>query len=224
MLLRAPRPELGASRRRLLEFLFAFCCVFAGLALPPGLGPVYTRLHAAIGNALVSGELASGVELSVTTTPEQLQREPWQATLSVVPPPPQTKVLVPIDLRGLMFLPTVTFIALAAAAPLGSARRNLFVLGLGLPLLELLLLVLNCVPMLSFLGGTGPVLAFSLGRGTHTFLQIIYRALVAPLGMMFALPLFLWWILVSRLGGFAGFRNSDTAVRIPASDDATAAD
>lgn len=220
-----PRADPSGMRRRMLEFLFAFCCVLGGLALPsPGIGPVYTRLHAAIGNALVSGELDSGVKLSVSATHQQLGHEPWQATLTVEPPAPKTKVLVPVDLRGLMFLPTVAFVALALAVPLGSARRNAFVLAVGLPILELLLLFLNCVPLLSFLGGTGPVQAFELSRGVHTVLQVIYRALVAPLGMMFALPLFLWWILVNRVGGFAGFRNSNTAIRIPASEAASTAD
>lgn len=220
-----PRADPSGMRRRMLEFLFAFCCVFGGLTLPaPGLGPMYTRLHAAIGNTLVSGERDSGVQLSVAATREQLEREPWQATLTVQPPAPKTKVLVPIDLRGLMFLPTVAFVALALAAPLGSARRNALVLAVGLPILELLLLFLNCVPMLSFLGGTGPVQVFALSRGVHTVLQVIYRALVAPLGMMFALPLFLWWILVNRIGGFAGFRNSNTPVRIPESEAPSTAD
>lgn len=184
----------------LLEFLFAFCCVFAGLALPsPGIGPMYVRAHAALGNALVQGtELASGVSLAfLATREEDLTQNPWQATLQVTPPRPATPVKVPIDFRGLAFLPTAAFIGLALAAPLGSARRNLVVLAAGLPVLEVLLLLMMSVPLLSFLGGTGPVRAFDLGVGSHVVLQVLYRALVAPPGMAFAVPLFLWWLLVT---------------------------
>lgn len=194
--------------------------MFAGLALPPGLGPHYTRAHAAILDSIANRDYESGARLSVRATDEELKREPWQATLVVQPPPPRQAALVPTDLRGLMFLPMVSFIALAAAVPLGSWRKNLRLLAVGLPILELTLILLNCVPMISFLGGTGPIDVFQLSRGTHTVLQVIYRALVAPPGMMFALPLFLWWVLLGRMGGLPTtlFRNSNEAVRNSVSD------
>jgi hypothetical protein len=107
--------------------------------------------------------------------------------------------LVPIDLRSLLFLPLAAFIGLALAAPLGSARRNARVLGQGLLILVPALLVLTALPLLSFLGGTGPVLVFRLAPALHLVLQTVYRALVAPPGMMYALPLLLWWALVARL-------------------------
>jgi len=64
---------------------------------------------------------------------------------------------VPIDLRTLGFLPTLTFFSCALAAPLGSWRRNAEVLVGGLLMLFPLLCVLIAVPLLSFLGGTGPI-------------------------------------------------------------------
>lgn len=194
-----PKPETKASstRRRYLEFAFAFVCVFAGLALPsPGLGPRYVRLHTALGNAVVADvERPSGVVLRFEAEPSPAPH-PWQTTLVVSPPGAAQPLLMPIELRSLMFLPTVAFIALVLAAPLGSWRKNLRLLLLGLPLLELLLLVLNSLPLLSFLGGTGPVQAFSLSLPLHALLQILYRALVAPPGMAYAIPLLLWWCLL----------------------------
>lgn len=195
------RPKLNPVARRYLELAFAFVCVFAGLAWPsPGLGPTYARMHTALGNAVVEGaRLSSGVALRFEAGPQQVAEHPWQTTLVVAPPAPAQPVLMPIELRSLMFLPTAAFIALALAVPLGSWRRNLRLLLLGLPLLELLLLVLMALPLLSFLGGMGPVRAFTLSAPLHAILQILYRALVAPAGMAYALPLLLWWGLVMGL-------------------------
>jgi hypothetical protein len=108
---------------------------------------------------------------------------------------------VPFDLRVLGYLPTITFIALAVAVPLPTRRHNAKLLLVGLPLLELLLLSLMAAPMLSFLGGTGPVAAFQLSPLVHAPLQIVYRALVVPPGMTFAVPLALWAVLTHRIGG-----------------------
>ncbi len=127
-------------------------------------------------------------------------KRPWQLTLRISDPGRPEPVLVPIDLRTLLFLPIAAFIGLALATPLHSAWRNVRVLALGLLILEPTLLVLTALPLLSFLGGTGPVQAFRLSPVTNVVLQILYRALVAPPGMTYALPLFLWWALVARQG------------------------
>ena len=192
------------------EVLLGFACVFGGLSLPSrGVGPYYVRAHVAVANAVVEQvELKSQVRLSFVATPEQLAQEPWQALLVIAPPHTATPTGVPIDLRVLAFLPTAAFIALAVAVPLGSVRRHLLVLLVGLPLLELLLLALMAAPLLSFLGGTGPVEAFTLGRWSHALLQVVYRALVVPPGMTFAVPLLLWYIVATWLGRLT-FRKSD---------------
>jgi hypothetical protein len=185
------------------QFLFAFACVFGGLALPsPGIGPAYARVHALVGNALLEDRVFEhGVTLRFATPSAgpELAEHPWQLTLEVRDPLQPAPALVPIDLRTLLFLPVAAFIGLALAAPLGSARRNARVLGLGLLILEPTLLVLTALPLLSFLGGGGPVQAFRLSLGLHVVLQTVYRALVAPPGMTYALPLLLWWVLVAQL-------------------------
>jgi hypothetical protein len=187
--------------RALLQFLFAFGCVFGGLALPsPGIGPAYTRVHAALGNALLADAVYEhGVQLRFDAADADLAQHPWQLTLQVREPARAEPVLVPMDLRSLLFLPLAAFTGLALAAPLGAARRNARVLGLGLLILVPSLLLLTALPLLSFLGGTGPVQAFHLPALFHALFQTVYRALVAPPGMMYALPLLLWWVLVARL-------------------------
>lgn len=187
--------------RALAQFLFAFACVFGGLALPsPGIGPAYTRAHASLANALLGGaRFERGVELRFTAAVADLAQHPFQLTLEVRDPARSGPVLVPIDLRTLLFLPMAAFVGLALAAPLGSARRNARLLGIGLLILVPAQLLLTALPLLSFLGGTGPVRAFRLSPVLHALFQTVYRALVAPPGMMYALPLLLWWVLVARL-------------------------
>jgi len=118
--------------------------------------------------------------------------------MRVEPRMPLPRLSVPIDLRTLVYLPSAAFVALGIAAPLSSVRAHLRLLALGLLILEPLLLLLVALPLLSFLGGTGPVQAFELSRATHVVLQVLYRALVAPLGMAYAVPLFIWWLLLSN--------------------------
>jgi hypothetical protein len=201
--------------RTVAQFLFAFGCVFGGLALPsPGIGPAYARAHAIVGNALLEDRVFErGVTLRLITpcAGAELADHPWQVTMEVRGPLQLAPVLVPIDLRTLLFLPVAAFIALALAVPLGSARRNARVLGIGLLILEPALLILTALPLVSFLGGSGPVQAFQLSLGLHLALQTIYRALVAPPGMTYALPLLLWWALVAQLAPTKVAAESPTA-------------
>lgn len=193
------------------DFAFAFVCVFGGLSLPlPGVAQLYVRAHAGLAGLLLPGALASRVTLALVTTPELAREHPWSLVLQVLPPPPQAALNLPIDLRGLVYLPTACFIALAVATPLASRRHNLRLLVVGLGILEPLLVGLVTLPVLSFLGGTGPVRAFELGVATHTVLQVFYRALVASPSMAYVLPLLLWWALLARIG----FPKSEGRVRI----------
>ena len=200
---RAPRPWL--------DFLFAFACIFGGLSLPlPGVAACYVRAHAWLGGALLPSSLASGVQLHFAVTAELLEQHPWSLTLLVMPPGAQPAINVPIDLRALVYLPSACFVALALAAPLPSRWSNLKLLGVGLLVLEPLLVVLVSLPLLSFLGGTGPVRAFALGLLTHTILQVVYRALVASPSMAYVIPLLLWWSLLVAIE----FPKSEKSVRI----------
>ena len=179
---------------RLLGFVAAFSGVFAGLALLHGPGPWFTRAHVALGNLLLPASLESGIQLRFAASTS----EPWQAVLHAESLGVRAVIEVPIDLRTLIYLPLAAFVALAIATPLESVSAHLRLLARGLLLLEPLLLVLVAVPLLSFLGGTGPVQAFSLGRPALVLLQLVYRALVAPPGMTYALPLLSWWVLLRR--------------------------
>lgn len=177
------------------KFLLTFASVFAGLALLHGPGPVYAHAHALLGNAVLHCvSLREGARLWFEAA--GTEAAPWSVTLHVQSLVPRGALTVPIDLRSLVYLPAAAFIGLSIAVPLRSLREHLWLLGIGMLLLESLLLLLVSVPLLSFLGGTGPIAVCTLGRGTHVLLQLIYRALVLPPGMTYALPLFVWWILL----------------------------
>ncbi|HEY3254097.1 MAG TPA: hypothetical protein VGJ91_09125, partial [Polyangiaceae bacterium] len=126
--------------KRVLGFLCAFVCIFAGFALAHGPGPVYSKAHAALGNLIVGkAPLASGVKLHFEASDAELAAEPWRVTLHVDPAGPTPAVLVPIDVRSLLYLPTAAFIALAIAVRLRSIREHLRLIGIGLLILEPLL-------------------------------------------------------------------------------------
>lgn len=199
-----------------LDFGFGFVCVFGGLSLPfAGLGRAYAGAHAALGNALLPSSLASGVGLAFRTVselnPAEASTAAWSLTLLVTPLAPAGPIQMPMDLRTLVYLPTACFVALVLAMPAPSVRRKLAALGVGLAILQPLLWLLLALPVVSFLGGTGPVRAYSLGLGTHTVLQILYRALVASPGMAYVIPLLLWWALCGRLA----FPKTEHSVRNP---------
>lgn len=179
---------------RVLGFVAAFAGVFTGFALLHGPGPWFTRAHVALGNALLPATLESGIRLHFSAS----SREPWQAVLRAESLLNRSAIDVPIDLRTLVYLPLAAFVALAIASPLPSWKAYLRLIASGVLLLEPLLLLLVAVPLLSFFGGTGPVHAFSLSRPTLVVLQVVYRALVAPPGMTYALPLLSWWVLLRR--------------------------
>ena len=197
--------------RDLGKFLLTFAGIFAGLALLHGPGPIYAHAHAFLGNAgLRCVALRAGTRLWLDAS--GAEAAPWSVTLHVESLFPRGALTVPIDLRSLVFLPTAAFVALSIAAPLRSLRAHLWLLGAGLLLLEPLLLLLVSVPLLSFLGGTGPIFVFTFSRSAHVLLQLIYRALVLPPGMTYALPLFVWWILLkigpeTRAFTLTGFRR-----------------
>lgn len=195
------RPRKPDTRRRVLDFVVTFGGVFLGLALAHGPGPFVSRAITALCNLWVdSRSLASGASLHFSATETELAAHPWHTVLHVVRALPAGPVEIPIDLRTLVFLPTAAFIALAIAAPLASVREHLRLLVLGLLLLEPLLLVLVLVPLVTFLGGAGPVQVFTLSRGTLVLLEVVYRALVAPPGMAYATPLLVFWGLRTSKG------------------------
>ena len=197
------------SARSVWQFLFVFACIFGGLALPsPRVAQLYVSAHAALGNALLrDAAFERGIRLGFDANARSPERS-WELTLRIQDPARADLVSVPIDLRTLLFLPLITFVGLCCATRFASAWSNVRLLALGLLILQPTLWLLTSLPLLSFLGGTGPVRAFNLSRLSHVVLQTLYRSMVVPPGMTYALPLLLWWLLVSKSRAFRGLSST----------------
>jgi hypothetical protein len=200
------------SGRAISQFLFVFACVFGGLALPsPRVARLYVQAHADLGNVLLKdAKFERGVQLDFDSSFGQSAR-PWQLTLRIRDPARTDLVLVPIDLRTLLFLPLITFVGLCSAVRLGTVWLNVRLLVLGLMILQPVLWLLTALPVISFLGGTGPVRALHLSRVVHVVLQVLYRATVVPPGMAYALPLLLWWALLPRTPAVVALGSTEPA-------------
>jgi hypothetical protein len=70
-------------------------------------------------------------------------------------------------------------------------RQKAVLAASGLFVLELL----SLLPILSFWSGRLPIVAYDLGQPARVVVDVLYRSLVAPLGMAYALPGLLWLLL-----------------------------
>ena len=189
------------DKRTALWFAATFVAWLAVLMLPwPGLGKMYSRAFAVVGNALVGGHsFASGARLAFDgdggdDSGGETKTFAWEATLTVQNAN-GARIQVPIDVRPLAYLPTAAFAALALAFPIRERRRKLFVFAAGLVIMQPLTALLISLPLLPFLGGSGPIRVFELGPAARSLIEAAYRALVAPPGMTYAIPGLLFWTL-----------------------------
>lgn len=97
-----------------------------------------------------------------------------------------------LDVRRVWYLPSAVFVALCLGFPRGGVRGVSLLLAMGLFALP----VLSLLPLLSFLG---QIRVIGLGSVVQSALAIGYRALVAPLGMAYAIPAFLWLAMAELL-------------------------
>jgi hypothetical protein len=206
---KAPASRSGAaglpSPRLIGAFLFTFACVFGGLALPwAGFGASYSRAFSSVANGVIS-VLPSHPRLEFSfegsrerPSPLALGVDSWQTLLWIRNKVARRNLSVPVDLRGVHYLPVATFIALSVAFP-AQWRRKLVILGVGLAVLVPLSLLLVSVALIPGLrGGAFEILPAS--DGLSNVFVLFHRAFVAHPGMVYAIPGLLWWILVSLTG------------------------
>jgi hypothetical protein len=190
-------------KKVVVAFLAKFVALLALFMVPwPVLGGICSGTFSAVGNFLVADRVfASGAHLEFRdrgsepeTGPGDAKTFDWEATL-LVRPARGRHIEVPVDVRGLAYLPMAAFLALGLAFPIHGWRRRLFVLIVGLAVLAPLTALLISLPLFPFLGGAGPIQVFSLNRTVQSVLEMAYRALVAPPGMTYAIPALLFWAL-----------------------------
>lgn len=185
------------STRSVLWFGVRFAFVLALLLAPwPGLGETYSAGVTRLGNALTVFE-SSHAQFEFVRPGEN---EPaFSSVLRARDAATGQRLQVPIELRTLTFIPTMTFIALVLASSAGrSLRRSALQLLVGLAGLQLFLVFSLLAPLCLFFAEPQPMQLIRLSAPVYDALTIFHRALVAPPGMAYAVP-FLWWLVLSAL-------------------------
>jgi hypothetical protein len=160
---------------------------FVLFALPwPGLSALYTHALSA-GYGAAFGE--SGPPVEVRFRGAEGHSEPWEIHTWVTETETGRAFETGLDVRRTGYLPAAVFAALVLASRL-PARRKLLTLAGGLGALHLL----SWLPLLSFFSGRLPIVVFHLGTFARVVVDVLYRALVAPLGMPYAVPAVLWFV------------------------------
>jgi hypothetical protein len=192
-----------ARWRRALTGPLARRLVLAALLLPPWplLGHVYGR-YAVWLSATVMG--AANPSVTVTVDDAASSASAWKLPLHVEDTLNGTYLTTTMDLRRSAYLASAIFLVLALPTVLPRRKKAALLAGGLLPLQLLPLL-----PLFFFFSGPLRVHVFQLGGFTRWLVDVAYHALVAPLGMAYAVPVVLWLMLVWALGG-------DPGVRLPA--------
>jgi hypothetical protein len=182
---------------RSLAFIARFvCALFLLLSAWPYVARPYGACLATLGNALKPGRAQAVLEFSVPTF-EPHAAESFALMFSARQLSASTVISVPIDLRNLAYLPTACLLALALATPLWRIRRGLLLLAAALVLLHIFLVASLAMPLVLLFAGPRPLHLIDLSPLLHAALDVLYRALVAPPGMAYAIPGLLWLGLIS---------------------------
>jgi hypothetical protein len=169
------------------SFAARACWWFVLFALPwPGLSALYTNALST-GFDAVFGDSGPPVEVRFQGAPSS--SEPWEVHTRVTETETGRSFETGLDVRRTGYLPAAVFLALVLASRLPT-RRKLLALAAGLCVLHLL----SWLPLLSFFSGRLPIVVFHLGTFARVVVDVLYRALVAPLGMTYAAPVLLWFI------------------------------
>jgi len=183
-------------RATVLAFALRFFAILGVYLIPwAPVGEAYSTVASGIGNAALSVLTSSSLELTIVrarATAESSAADSFNAELDVVDHRHGASVRLALDLRSLTYVPTAVFVALAVAAPIWQGRRGLRVLLGGLVTLHVFYGVALTAMVTFFLGRTRPFPMLELGPAARLIFDVLHRVLVAPPGMAFAVPGFVW--------------------------------
>jgi hypothetical protein len=179
--------------KRAVAFLRAHLLARAALwfllfALPwPGVAACYTSV-VADGLGVMLGR--SGPPVEVTFKAGEPGVGPWEVQTRVSELATGRSLETALDERRTGYLPSAVFLALVLASRF-PRRKKAVLAASGLFVLHLL----SLLPILAFWSGRLPIVAYDLGQAGRVAVDVLYRSLVAPLGMAYALPGLLWLVL-----------------------------
>lgn len=167
------------------QFLGRAALWFVLFALPwPGVGEWYTGVAADVLNVALG---KSGPPVAVEFLPAGADTSVWEVRTHVTETDSGRSIMTALDERRTGYLPSAVFLALVLASTY-RARQKAVLAAAGLFALTLL----SLLPILAFLSGRLPIVAYELGTASRVVVDVLYRSLVAPLGMAYALPGLLW--------------------------------
>lgn len=170
------------------HFLGRAALWFVLFALPwPGVGEWYTGVAANVLNVALG---KSGPPVAVEFLPAGPDTSAWEVRTRVTETASEQSIMTALDERRTGYLPSAVFLALVLASTF-RARQKALLAAAGLFALTLL----SLLPILAFLSGRLPIVAYELGTAPRVVVDVLYRSLVAPLGMAYALPGLLWLLL-----------------------------
>lgn len=170
------------------HFLGRAALWFVLFALPwPGVGEWYTGVAANVLNVALG---KSGPPVAVEFLPAGPDTSAWEVRTRVTETASEQSIMTALDERRTGYLPSAVFLALVLASTF-RARQKALLASAGLFALTLL----SLLPILAFLSGRLPIVAYELGTAPRVVVDVLYRSLVAPLGMAYALPGLLWLLL-----------------------------
>ena len=161
---------------------------FGLFALPwPGVPHAYGAILAAILNVVLGKD---GPPVEVAFSGPGSEGGPWEVLTRVTESETGRSFQTGLDAHRTGYLPAAVFLALTLALAAPRRAKWRFLAG-GLAALQLL----SVLPFLAFLSGRLPIVAYPLGAPLRVTADVLYRALVAPLGMTYAVPVLLWLLL-----------------------------
>jgi hypothetical protein len=170
------------------HFLVRAALWFFVFALPwPGVAEAYTSA-VADGLGVMLGR--SGPPVAVSFHAGEPGLGPWEVQTRVSESATGRALESALDERRTGYLPAAVFLALTLASTF-PWRKKLVLAASGLFAIHLL----SLLPILSFWSGRLPIVAYELDAPVRVVVDVLYHALVAPLGMAYALPGLLWLVL-----------------------------
>ena len=187
-----------------VAFLLRCAVLFLVLLAPiPWLADSYTTLFSGAGNAIINMLSTEDDRFTLSLEPPTSIRVQgsWGLPLHVVDRRTGAAATPSLSIRTFSYLPIATFLALAIASIDLGRRRLISVLGIGTPLVAMMTIGLASLPIFAKFGQLGV-----LDEVATMVVETLYQALATPT-MLYALPLLVWWALVSLTS--RRFKSSD---------------
>jgi hypothetical protein len=187
------------DKRGVFLFVGLFTLFFAIYSIPaPGLGRSISALASSLAGSMITTRGSDWLVLGIRPALDDRDFDPakrdapWTIILEARDRSAGRQARVDINLRKSFYIPMAVFTALTLASPIWKGRRGIVVLSMGLALLLVPIAVWIVAPTLGLLYEAAVI---DLGPFEQGLIRFAY-ALSGPPGMIYAIPLLVWAVLV----------------------------